>query len=137
MTFSRRRIQMSLEGWYFTFVLMFIGTAAILRRANLLLILAAMLTAPILLNWRIVMSSLRNLVIRRRIPPVAIAGKVFRVGLTIGNGSPMDSWHVQIDESIKSEEPKGSTSVAVVVDRVPLNDRTTRTYECLLSQRGV
>lgn len=136
-TFDRRRIRMSLEGWYYAFVLAFIGSAAILRRANLLLILAAMLTAPILFNWRFVMSSLRRLIVKRVLPRLAVAGKVFRVGLTLGNSASMDSWHVQIDETIEVEGNQDSVSVAVIFDRVPFQNRTTRTYECLLHQRGV
>lgn len=128
---------MSLEGWYYCFVLAFIGGAAILRRANLLLILAAMLTAPLLFNWRFVMASLRNLVLRRKVPSFATAGKTFRVDLTLANSAVMDSWHVQVDETITETTGRHPTSVAVVVDRVPFQNNTTRSYECLLWKRGV
>lgn len=137
MTFDRRRIRMSLEGWYFAFVLTFIGTAAILRRANLLLILAAMLTAPLLFNWRFVMASLRGLFLKRRVPQLVVAGQRFRISLTIGNESPMDAWHVRIDESIHPRDSDQEMSVSVVVDRVPFENETTRGYECLIPHRGV
>ncbi|MEE2642021.1 MAG: DUF58 domain-containing protein [Planctomycetota bacterium] len=135
-TFDLRTIRMSLEGWYYSFVLMFIGGAAILRRANLLLILAAMLTAPLLFNWRFVMSSMRNLVLKRRTPRLAVAGEAFRIDLTLGNMASMDSWHVQVDETLVTEQGKQSTSVAVIVDRVPFKNQTTRSYECVLWKRG-
>lgn len=137
MTFERRSIRMSLEGWYYSFVLLFIGSAAILRRANLLLVLAAMLVAPLLFNWRFVMETIRHLWLKRTVPRLAIAGRVFRVGLTLSNEAKMDSWSIQIDESIQRESDGQVLNVSVVVDRVPFQGQATRVYECMLAHRGV
>ena len=64
----RRRAWLTREGWYYLAVLAFIIGGAVLRSVNLLVILAGMMIAPLLFNWRLVMASLMGLSIRRKLP---------------------------------------------------------------------
>ena len=56
----RRRAWLSREGWYYLGVLAFIVGGAVLKNVNLLVVLAGMMIAPLLINWRMVMESLRG-----------------------------------------------------------------------------
>ena len=64
----RRRAWLCQEGWYYVAVLGFIVGGAVLRSVNLLVVLAGVLIAPLLLNWRLVMAALWQVDVRRRIP---------------------------------------------------------------------
>ena len=52
----RRRAWLSREGWYYSAVLAFILAGAVLKSVNLLVILAGMMIAPLIINWRLVMA---------------------------------------------------------------------------------
>jgi uncharacterized protein (DUF58 family) len=70
---------------YYAGVLLFIGGAAVLQSYNLLVALAGMMTAPLLLNWRLVMGSLRGLMVKRRLPEQVPAGEALTVEIRIDN----------------------------------------------------
>jgi uncharacterized protein (DUF58 family) len=81
----RRRAWLSREGVYYAGVLLFIGGAAVLQSYNLLVALAGMMTAPLLLNWRLVMGSLRGLFVERRLPEQVPAGETLTVEIRLEN----------------------------------------------------
>lgn len=135
---GRRRIVVCLEGWYYIFVLSFIAGAAILRRANLLLILAALLTAPLIFNWRFVYSTLKQLFFSRHVPPFVEAGELFDVEVAVENRrTQLDGWSIQIEEQIKSSDDENVERVLMTIDKVQSNNSAKATYQCLMMQRGV
>ncbi len=98
----RRRAWLSREGWYYTFVLAFIVGGAVLRSINLLVILAGMMIAPLILNWRMVMASLRGLVVSRRLPEQVTAGEPLTVEVAIENRRrTMGSWMIVVEDWVK------------------------------------
>ena len=58
---------------------------SVLRSGNLLLILAGMMIAPLLFNWRLVIASLTGLVIKRHLPSQIIAGETLTVEFGVEN----------------------------------------------------
>lgn len=135
---GRRRILLCLEGWYYILVLSFIAGAAILRRANLLLILAALLTAPLIFNWRFVYATLKNLCFSRKVPAFIEAGQLFDIEVQIENQrKKLDSWSIQLEENIASTKESQNERVLISIDKVPCNDSATAIYQCVLFERGV
>ena len=101
----RRRAWLSREGWYYVGVLAFIVGGAVLRSINLLVILAGMMMGPLLLNWRLVMASLRGLIIARKIPSQITAGTPFTVEISVENTHRwMGSWLIVIEDRIERVE---------------------------------
>jgi uncharacterized protein (DUF58 family) len=110
----RRRAWLSREGWYYAFVLGFIVSGAVLRSINLLVILTGIMIATLLLNWRMVMASLRGLVASRKLPEQVIAGEPLTVEIAVENTRrAMGSWLVVVEDWIegplertKNQEPR-------------------------------
>jgi uncharacterized protein (DUF58 family) len=101
----RRRAWLSREGVYYLGVLGFIVGGAVLRSFNLLVILAGMMMAPLLLNWRIVMATLRGLVVRRKLPEQVTAGEPLTVEITIENTRrSLGAWLVTVEDWVERVE---------------------------------
>src|SRR6478672_1007687 len=98
----RRRAWLTREGWYYLAVLAFIMGGAVLRSVNLLVVLAGMMIAPLLFNWRLVMASLMGLVIRRKLPAQIVAGEALTVEIEIENPRRwMSSWLMVVEDRIR------------------------------------
>jgi uncharacterized protein (DUF58 family) len=162
----RRRAWLSREGWYYAFVLAFIVGGAVLRSINLLVILAGMMMAPLLLNWRVVMASLRGLVVHRKLPEQVTAGEPLTVEIAIENRRrTMGSWMVVVEDWVeRMEEPRigilgssarspssrqrpwwqhlksalhlGGTQAEAIAANVPAHGTATATYRITLARRG-
>src|SRR5439155_19900447 len=97
----RRRAWLTREGWYYLAILVFIIGGAVLRSVNLLVILAGMLIAPLLFNWRLVMASLMGLVVRRRLPEHVLAGEPLTVEIHVTNTRAwMSTWLLRVEDRI-------------------------------------
>ncbi|WP_254513400.1 DUF58 domain-containing protein [Anatilimnocola floriformis] len=62
---SHLRARLTREGWYYLAVLTFIVGGAALCHVNLLVVLGGMMLAPLLINWRLALASLRGIQIHR------------------------------------------------------------------------
>ncbi len=101
----RRRAWLSREGVYYLGVLAFIVSGAVLRSFNLLVILAGMMMATLLLNWRIVMATLRGLVVRRKLPEQITAGEPLTLEITIENTRrSLGAWLVTVEDWVERED---------------------------------
>ena len=119
----RRRAWLSREGWYYAFVLGFIVSGAVLRSINLLVILTGIMIATLLLNWRMVMASLRGLVASRKLPEQVIAGEPVTVEIAVENTRrAMGSWLVVVEDWIagplapeksKNQEPRAKSKATL------------------------
>lgn len=63
-SYTRLRARLTREGWYYLFVLTFIVVGAALCHVNLLVVLGGMMLAPLLINWRLSLASLRGVTAR-------------------------------------------------------------------------
>jgi uncharacterized protein (DUF58 family) len=159
----RRRAWLTREGWYYLAVLTFISGGAVLRSINLLVILAGMLLAPLLLNWRLVIASLTGLSVRRTLPSHAVAGTPLTVEITVENPRWwMSSWLVRIEDWVEGlQEAKvggqrrgvrqrsrggkrlpwqrgaaDKTLAQALIAHVPARGKASGTYRLTLHRRG-
>jgi uncharacterized protein (DUF58 family) len=148
----RRRAWLTREGWYYLAILTFIIGGAVLRSINLLVVLAGMLIAPLLFNWRLVMASLMGLAVRRRLPAQIIAGEPLIVEIEIENPRRwMSSWLIVVEDWIEQQRVSGRksevrvprplrrerrTRAEALIGHVPAGGRAIGTYRITLHRRG-
>ena len=95
-------IKLTPEGWVFLIVLGFITVGAVLRNVNLLIVMAGMMYAPLLLNWRFGMRRLKSLWAKRRIPNRIHANELTNIQWTCENRiSGVATWNVIIEDHIE------------------------------------
>jgi uncharacterized protein (DUF58 family) len=98
----RRRAWLSREGFYYLGVLAFIVGGAVLRSFNLLVVLSGMMMAALLVNWRIVMATLRGLEISRKLPEQIAAGEPLTVEIRVENARRrLGAWLVTIEDWVE------------------------------------
>jgi uncharacterized protein (DUF58 family) len=101
----RRRAWLTREGWYYTAVLSFIVAGAVLKSVNLLVVLAGMMIAPLIINWRMAMASLAGLTVRRKLPEQICAGEPLVVEVIVENPRRwMSSWMLTVEDWIERVE---------------------------------
>lgn len=137
---ERRRIRICTAGWYFLLVLSFIIGGAIFRGANLLIVLVGLMTAPLLLNWRLTVATVQRLSVRRRLPHRVCAGDPLVVELALTNCRRLlGSWVMAAQDRIELEGPAGKTfrtTVEAVFPSVPAGKTARAGYRVELSRRG-
>ncbi len=137
---SRGRTAICREGWYLLLLLAAIGTWAILREANLLLITVGMLFGPLVLNWRLAVTTLRNIKIRRHTGSGIYAGGSLTVEVELRNPRKrLGSWMVVVSDRMHRETPAtGSESPRpqVLFPYVPAGDSKRQVYRISMPHRG-
>ena len=133
----RPRQRLTRLGLHFAFVGGFSMLGGALRGLNLLLILAGILIAALLVQWRWSRRSVESLSMRRRMPAEAFAGQPFRVRFRLTNHARfLPSWLLRVDDEVQNvaggESTLASTSVAVV----PPGRARTPAYDCVVVRRG-
>jgi len=134
------------EGWYYLVVLLLFFIGAVVREVNLLLLLASLLIGPLLLNWRLVILTMRELKVRRTMPGAVGADEPWVVRIEVENGRRklatralvaeqtvrrLTASHTQGDKTRKLLRP------AVYFPFIPTGDKRIRTFEGRFPQRGV
>jgi uncharacterized protein (DUF58 family) len=105
----RRRAWLCREGLYYLAVLAFIVGGAVLRNVNLLVVLAGMMVAPLVLNWRLVMATLRGADVFRRLPSPIFAGEPFTVELVVTNRRRwLSLWLLRVEDRLERISPGDS-----------------------------
>lgn len=133
---SYPRVRLLREGLYYLVVLGFIIGGAVLRQVNLLLIIAGLMAAPLLIDWRFAMAALRGFTMRRRAPDRVEAGVPFTVDLLARKRSArFDSWAVVLRDRIEHSGSTETTIVDVLASRVGAT-WSRATYRCTLHERG-
>lgn len=138
---SRRQVtRICAEGWYFLFVVLFVLGGAVLGEVNLLVMLAGFLLGPLLFNWRFVQLSLRQLEVRRGLPPRATAGEAFTVSITgINRRRRVTSWMVLVEDSLRREGDRLDKDVSrlrIMLPHVLARQSATARYRAILPRRG-
>ncbi|MFK7767673.1 MAG: DUF58 domain-containing protein [Mariniblastus sp.] len=98
------------EGWVFIVVLCFITVGALLRNVNLLILMAGMMYAPLMLNWRLGVVRLKSLHAARRYPNRIHANELTNVQWTCeNNGRSMAAWNLVVNDTIERVPEAGQT----------------------------
>jgi len=135
---ARRRTNIRAEGWYYLVVLGFIMGGAVLRQLNPLLLLAGLMTGPLVFNWRLSAVTMRRLSFNRRLPERATAGEPFVVDVELTNHRRrLGAWAVTVDDRIEQlggNQP--SIKAPVLFASTPAGRTSHASYRCRLPQRG-
>ena len=139
--FTRRKITICREGWYYLVVLWFIIGGAMMRDINLLLVLAGMMLGPLLISWWLVVVTLRRLKVERKLPDAVSAGDLLVVEITGTNRRRrLDSWAVVVEDRILSEGQAAQGGEAarakVMLPRIVPGQTVTAAYRGRLHRRG-
>ncbi len=90
------------EGWYYLVVFTLVLGGAVMREVNLLLILAGMLTGPLVLGWWVLRRSLRGLSVWRHVPEGASAGDLIVGQVHLQNERPrLGCWAIVVEDSLE------------------------------------
>jgi len=90
------------EGVYYLAVIALVFFGAIPREANLLLLFGSLLLCPVFIAWRLARHSLRNLQVKRKVPPSVVAGEAFHISLELTNPRRrLSSWAVVVEDTIQ------------------------------------
>jgi len=120
-------------------VLAFVVVGAVSKQVNLLLALAALMSAPLLFNWRFVTWARSRLSATRRLPRRVAAGDPLVVDLEVRVRGRRACWAVVVEDTVALEgapTPGWQQSVEVLVPQVTPDEPTTCSYRCLLTRRG-
>lgn len=134
-----RRVSMTPEGWYYLALIGALLIGAMLREINLLLLLSALLAGPLFLCWRLVLTTLRGLKIKRRMPRGVCAGDLLIVNLEVTNERPKTtSWALVAEEQIVRLNGSREAPVkpAVFFSHIQAGQTRRREYRGRLPQRG-
>jgi len=142
--FGRRFAHICLEGLYYTFVLAFIVSGAAVQDVNLLFVLAAMMTGPLLFNWRVVAQAIRRVEVNRQLPQQVYAGRPFRVEIHAENcRRRMGSWMLVVEDAIEPDANNGGrkgrqrkTKVSVMLPFVAARGSGRGAYRATVPRRG-
>ena len=114
------RILITTQGWYYLFVVLFIVGGAIMREVNMLVILSGMLFGPLLLHWRLTISSLENLSFRRKFNNPTMAGVETRMEILLENHHRRwGAWFVQVHDRIRLVDQDSTADASEIQLAVP------------------
>jgi uncharacterized protein (DUF58 family) len=128
------------DGWCYLLLVATVFAWAILREANLLLIVAGMLTGPVLLSWRLASATVRRLDVRRRAPRAVHAGELLTVDVEVHNARKrLGTWALVVEDRLRRESDakrSRSASAEVLFCYVPPGATRRLSYRSRPPQRG-
>ncbi len=137
---NRRQINICSEGWLYMVVLAFLLLGAVLREINLLMVLFGMMVGPFLFSLGLVLLSLRDVKIRRRLPETIAAGQLLVVDVEITNAKrKSSSWAITTTDVIEQEAGpcKGQKiHAALFFPHLRPSQSSKQDYEGRLMSRG-
>lgn len=104
-SFWKRRYKaetkLTVAGWVYLVFLAFIAIGSILRNVNLLVLMAGLLYAPMILQWRACNKLMRSLRAIRAVPQRIHAGESVKMTWTVRNESrQVTAWNVMVSDHI-------------------------------------
>jgi len=128
------------EGWCYLLLLAFVFAWAILREANLLLVVAGLMCGPILCSWPLLRATLRDVHVRRTAPRAVYAGEPFSVEIELRSARVRrGSWGLWVTDRVRREDDaRGRTSPSppTLFSYVPAGATRRRAYRARLFERG-
>ena len=104
--------KLTLEGWIYLVFLAFITIGSILRNVNLLVLMAGLMYAPLILQWRVCNKLMRKLRASRTIPQRMHAGESVKMTWTVHNDSnEVTAWNVLVSDQIARDNSSDAVGV--------------------------
>lgn len=136
----QRRTSVCREGWCYLLLLAFVFAWAILREANLLLIVAGLMCGPIVCSWRLARRTLRDVQVRRTAPRAVYAGEPLAVEIELRSARDRrGSWALWVTDHVRREDDvpgNGSQKPATLFSYVPAGGTRRRAYHGRFFERG-
>jgi uncharacterized protein (DUF58 family) len=140
MSRKKNRTTICPEGWYYVLAVVFVFSVGVVREANLVLLVAALLCGPLLFGWRLAKRTLRDLGVRRRVPRAVCAGDLLVVALDVTNRrGKLPSWAVVVeDQLVREDDRSGERPVKprAFLDYIPAGKTRRQTYRGRIARRG-
>jgi uncharacterized protein (DUF58 family) len=136
---SRRHTTLCREGWSYLLLVAAISLFAVLRDENLMLIVAGVLSAPLLLNWVLARRNLRGVRVRREWAGDGWAGQWLRVHVTVENtGRRGGVWALIVNDGYRAVITEQATvyRASVPFSYIGHGAAVRQTYEVRLPDRG-
>lgn len=148
---SAVRVRLSRLGWQFAFIGVFAMIGGAIRAYNLPLVLAGLIVATLILQWRWVRQTVGSVTLVRRLPGEAFAGQPFNVSFVCTNRSRwLSAWLIRIDDKIrridiaarkdwlgrKQDVIDAETGASCGIGVVPCLKSIEGSYSCVITRRG-
>jgi uncharacterized protein (DUF58 family) len=148
---SAIRIRVARLGWQFAFIGVFAMIGGAIRAYNLPLVLAGLIVATLILQWRWVRHTIASVSVLRRLPSEAFAGQPFDVIFLCSNHSRwLAAWLIRIDDKIRridgaakkdwlgrvQNTAEGQTDARCGIGVIPCGKTLTTSYTCVVTRRG-
>lgn len=134
------RFRLSREGFHFLMILLFILVGAVLRDISLLVVLAGLMFALLLIQWRVGIRSVTALQMQREVPLTTVCGSVIDVRITVANLRRwLGSWLLTVEDHIEQIAPNKRTNyqrALTVIDDVAPGQQQQGVYQLQFHQRG-
>jgi uncharacterized protein (DUF58 family) len=105
-----KEILLTREGWIYLAILGFITVGAILRNVNLLILMAGMMIAPLVINWRLAVYWLRMVSAKRVFPNQLHARQSTSFQWVLRNRSRLTAWGIEVADSLYKIDQTGGSS---------------------------
>lgn len=145
------RVRLTRLGWQFAFIGVFAMIGGAIRAYNLPLVLAGLIVATLILQWRWTRHTVASIALLRRLPSEAFAGQPFDVAFICTNHSRwLPSWLIRIDDKIrridvaakkvwfgrKQDVVDAETDASCGIGVIPCLKSITGSYTCVIMKRG-
>jgi len=145
------KVRLTRLGWQFAFIGVFAMIGGAIRAYNLPLVLAGLIVATLVLQWRWVRHTVSSVTLLRRLPSEAFAGQPFDVSFMCTNHSRwLPAWLIRIDDKIRRIEVAArkdwfgrkhdvidaETDASCGIGVVPCKKTVTGNYSCVITRRG-
>jgi len=145
------RVRLTRLGWQFAFIGVFAMIGGAIRAYNLPLVLAGLIVATLILQWRWARHTVASIALRRRLPSESFAGQPFDVTFICTNYSRwLPSWLIRIDDKIrridvaakkdwfgrKQDVTDFETDASCGIGVVPCLKSIAGSYTCVIAKRG-
>ncbi len=134
------RFRLSREGFHFLMILLFILVGAVLRDISLLIVLAGLMFALLLIQWRVGIRSVTSLETKREVPYTTVCGSVIDVRITVANRRRwLGSWLLTVEDHVEQTSPNrriNTQRALTVIDDVAPGQQRQGVYQLQFHQRG-
>ncbi len=134
------RFRLSREGFHFLMILLFILVGAVLRDISLLVVLAGLMFALLLIQWRVGLRTVTGLEIKREVPYTTVCGSLIDVRITVANRRRwLGSWLLTVEDHIEQLTPHRRINyqrALTVIDDVAAGGQRQGIYQLRFYHRG-
>jgi uncharacterized protein (DUF58 family) len=136
---TERPTTISREGWWYLLLLAVVFAWAMLREANLLLLVAGLMCGPVACSWWLLRTVFRGVGVRRTLPRAAYAGQAVAVEVELRTGRKRrGTWALVVTERVRRDDARRGPAqrAAVLFSYVPAGATCRRAYRGRFAERG-